>query len=249
MFIALMAASWYWFWGSCPFYTLWQTANKPLCIAFFLGLVTGNMTECMIIGATIQGIYLGVINPGGAYSADAAIATCVAIPVAINSGLTPESAVALAVPVGLLGATAAQIRYILNGYFATRADNHAEKLNTVGIMRNAALYPYFVNILVKFMPVFLAVYFGTSLVSAIFDSIPAWVQRGLTVSGGILPAIGFALTISVINQNDKKLLPFFVIGFFATKLLGVSTMAAAIFSISIALLFVFFQKETNVEAN
>ncbi len=249
MFMALMAATWYWFWGTSSFYTLFQTANKPLCIAFFLGLVSGRMTECMIIGATIQGIYLGVINPGGTYSADAAIATCVAIPVAINSGLTPEAAVALAVPVGLLGATTSQLRYIFNGYFATRADKSAESLDTSAIVRNAVIYPYIVNLAARFLPVFLAVYFGTELVNAIFEFIPAWVQSGLTVAGGLLPAIGFALTINVINQNDKKMIPFFIIGFFATKLLGVSTMAAAIFSICIALLFVSFREQTTAEVN
>lgn len=249
MYMALMAALWYWFWGTSPMYTLFQTANKPLCIAFFLGLVSGRMTECMIIGATIQGIYLGVINPGGAYSADAAIATCVAIPIAINSGLAPETAVALAVPVGLLGATTSQIRYLLNGYFATLADKNADKLSTSGILRNGAIYPFFANLIARFMPVFLAVYFGTELVDAIFNMIPSWVQHGLSIAGGLLPSVGFALTINVINQNDKKLIPFFIIGFFATKLLGVSTMAAAIFSICIALLIIFFRSEDNLELN
>lgn len=245
MYLALLSAAWYWIWGTCPFYTLWQTLNKPLCIALFLGIASGRVAEAMLIGAVIQGIYLGVIMPGGTYTADPALAACIAIPVALNTGMDAMTAVTLAVPVGILGTTLSQFRYIFNGYFAVRADKYIEKLDTKEIMRCAALYPWFVSLLVKGLPVFIAVYLGSGVIETFLEFVPEWVTNGFVVAGGCLPAVGFAIALNSINQNSIKLLPFFVIGFFVSKLLGITTIAAAIIAACIALVIVFFQNDNE----
>lgn len=74
MYLAVMGGLWYWLWGSCIFYTLWQTMDKPLVIGFFFGLVTGRMEECVVMGAAIQALYLGVIQPGGVLATEPSMA-------------------------------------------------------------------------------------------------------------------------------------------------------------------------------
>ncbi len=56
--------------------------------------------------------------------------------------------------------------------------------------------------------------------------------------GGILPALGFAITLMVIGK--KTMLPFFIAGFFAVQYLKLDTMAMAIFAICAALLMNLF---------
>ena len=41
---------------------------RPLIIAFYIGLVMGDMTTAMIIGCTIQALYLGATSIGGVQS-------------------------------------------------------------------------------------------------------------------------------------------------------------------------------------
>ena len=57
--------------------------------------------------------------------------------------------------------------------------------------------------------------------------------------GGILPALGFAITLTVIGK--RNLIPFFIIGFFAVMYLGLDTMAVAIFATCVALLMNLFR--------
>lgn len=52
-------------------YTIWQQimvgytvpGTRPLIVALVYGLVTGRMEECMVLGATIQAMYLGLVSP------------------------------------------------------------------------------------------------------------------------------------------------------------------------------------------
>ena len=68
--------------------------------AVIVGAVLGDMPQAMMIGASLQLIYLGVIAAGGNQPTDPCLAAYVAIPVAMASGLNTNAAVALAVPVG-----------------------------------------------------------------------------------------------------------------------------------------------------
>ena len=70
-------------------------------------------------------------------------------------------------------------------------------------------------------------------------------MHGISVTGGVLPALGFAILLFVIGQ--KMLLPFFFIGFFAVKYLGINTMAAAVFGVCIALLVVLLSNQNKQE--
>ena len=74
--------------------------NTVIFNAVIIGAVMGDMTQAMIIGASLQLIYLGVISAGGNQPTDPCLASYVAIPVAMVSGLNTAAAVALAVPVG-----------------------------------------------------------------------------------------------------------------------------------------------------
>ena len=59
--------------------------------------------------------------------------------------------------------------------------------------------------------------------------------------GGILPALGFAITIMVIGK--KHLIPFFILGYFGVKYLNIDVMAAAIFGACFALLFTYLNAQ------
>ena len=92
--------------------------NTVIFNAVIIGAVMGDMTQAMIIGASLQLIYLGVISAGGNQPTDPCLASYVAIPVAMVSGLNTTAAVALAVPVGLLGYFGIGVLQVLLGFIA-----------------------------------------------------------------------------------------------------------------------------------
>jgi D-glucosaminate-specific PTS system IIC component len=235
--VALVAGLYCWVWGTNLGYTLMGVMQTPICVALVLGLALGDVPTAMIMGGTIQAMYMGIVATGGNMPSDGMLAACIAIPVAIKTGMSVGAAVTLAVPVGLLGALLIQLKYIIQGYFARMADRYAEDANTTGIVRCAWLYPFILNFFLRFVPVFIAVYFGAEIIQPVVNSIPAWLSNGLSVAGGLLPALGFGLILLMIGQ--PKYLPYFIIGYFAVQFLGISTMAAAIFAICIAVLTFF----------
>ena len=95
----------------------------------------------------------------------------------------------------------------------------------------------------RFPVVFVAVYFGANALESLLGYLPEWVMHGISVTGGVLPALGFAILLFVIGQ--KMLLPFFFIGFFAVKYLGINTMAAAVFGVCIAVLVVLISNQNK----
>lgn len=238
--LAIFTGFWYFFSQAKFGYTLCSALRQPLFIAFLLGMIMGDLSTAMIIGATIELVYLGMIYPGGNIPADESLAALIAIPIALKTGMSPEMAVVLAVPCGVVGVFIDQIRRTVNATFIHKADKHALEGNTKGIWLCATLWPLLVAFALRFPPVFVANLYGPEAVQSFMNVIPQWILHGLSVAGGILPALGFAITIFVIGK--KKLLPFFIIGFFLVKYLGINVMAAAIFGTCIAVLTVFMSR-------
>ena len=73
------------------------------------------------------------------------------------------------------------------------------------------------GVLFGIIPVTLINYFGPSAVTSVVNAIPERLVTGLTVAGGLMPALGFAMTVRVIGR--KNYLPFFFLGFFLVKYL------------------------------
>lgn len=219
------------------------TTNKdPIFMGFVFGLFFGDMMQCLLLACGVQSLYMGVIAPGGNVPADQVLAAGVAIPVAFTSGIGLDAAIVLAVPIGLIGAQVQNLKYIINGFLVDPCDKAFENLQFGKYTFLTMVFPFFITLALYGTVTFGAVYFGSSAVEAVFEVIPQWVLNGLSCAGGILPATGFAVTIMVIGQ--KKLIPFFIIGYFIVKFFGLGTLPIGIFAACIALLISFgFERE------
>ena len=226
------------------FTTIW--IGQPVALGFIFGLFFGKPTEGLIIGASINLLYLGVVFTGGNVPNDSALAACIAIPVALQLGLDVDTAVTIAVPFGLLGVFIDQIRRTSNLIWLHKGDKYAEEGDEKGIYRCAVLYPTLVAFVIRFVPVFIINLFGATDVQTVLNYLPTFITSVLSIAGGILPAVGFEIII--ISIGRKELLPFYFIGFFAVKYLGVGTMACAVFGICIAILIYYAISKLPQEA-
>lgn len=244
--VAAICGLMYFFGTSKIGYHLTTAMGSPILVGFILGLIYGQVGHGLLIGATIQLVYLGVIATGGNVPADQSLAATLAIPIALQTGMTAEVAVGLAVPFGVLGVFVDQIRRTSNIWWTKKADKYAEEGDRKGIFRCAIIYPAIFGFCLRFIPVFCINLVGAEAVAWMMGVLPTWIITGFSVAGGLLPALGFAIIIITIGRKD--LLPYFFIGFFAVAYLGINTMAAAVFGTCIALLITINARKNKKEA-
>ena len=243
---ALVTGLFYGWYASAAMYGFWQPWCSPPVIGLGVGLALGDPATGVLLGGMLQAIYLGMIAPGGNTPSEPQLAASVAIPIAMATGMDFNTAVALAVPVDILGAFVTVLRYIIDGFFVEPADNYAAKADTRGLWRCAFLWPFIIKFVLGFLIVFCAVMLGTDAVQAFVSNIPEWLQHGLSVAGGILPAIGFALMVLIIDRTEY--IPLFLIGYFMVQYGGLSVMACAIFAVCAALFITFFRMDIVAQA-
>ena len=82
--------------------------RKPLLASVGVGIILGDMTTAIMIGATMELMWLGVNNIGAYVPPDVISGTIVGASLGILSGGSTESAIALAVAVGIPTATLVQ---------------------------------------------------------------------------------------------------------------------------------------------
>lgn len=227
-------------------YTLSDTLGQPVLVGAILGILTGQIEEGLLIGGSLELMYLGIIYPGGTVPACASSAALVAIPIALRTGLDAHAATVLAVPFGLLGAMLWNVKYSINSTFTIRAERGVMNNDYKAVYRNSTVYPLILTFLLTAIPIFLANVLAPSLVEGAIAAIPEWAMHGIEVAGGLLPAIGFAMAVYTIGK--REFLPFFVIGFFLVIYFDISTIGVAIFGVCIALLYLFLKEKKESEA-
>lgn len=220
--------------------------RKPVVLGVFIGLVYGDVQTGLLYGATIQLMYMGGIEAGGNIPSDTGLAACIAIPAAIVNHLDPGTAVALAVPFGVLGVLINNVRRTINSFYNTKADQFVEEEKYDQLSIFSFVLPWLTNGVLYFTPVFIATLFGPSVVQQFISVIPTWIMNGLSNAGNMLPALGFALTIVVMGK--KQYLPFFVLGFFLFSVLGFSMLTGAIIGLCFALIASLFKQNDEGEA-
>lgn len=220
--------------------------SRPLIAGALTGLVLGDLSQGIIIGATLQLIFMGISGVGAAVPPDQTIGSVIATALAIMTGQGVEIALTLAVPVAV-GAQALDIfSRTFNTVFIHMADKYAQTgdYNKIEIVHYAGILVQFVRTSVIVFP---AIYFGVDAVQAFIAVIPSSVLRGLEVSGGMLPAVGFGMLLTMLDI--PYLMPFYFIGFTFATFGGFSTVGITILAICIALIFDYFKRQKGTEPN
>lgn len=206
--------------------------NRPIVIGPLVGLLLGDLHSGVIVGAALEAVFMGVVNIGGASAAEPGIATAVGTAFAILLGKGPEVALTLALPIGILGLQIKTALYIfLVGMFAARFD----QLALEGKQRQIVWLHYglwAVNWLLYSLVAFLGILFGADAVSALLEAIPEVVMNGLTICGGLLPAVGMAMLMKMLW--DKKICMYYFLGFVLVAYLNLPLVALAVIGVILA---------------
>ena len=243
LIVSIFTGIYYWIMKTDVGYAITHAIRQPLFSALLIGLIMGDVKQAVIIGAAVQILYIGLVAAGSNLPADDCLAGLIAIPIALKSGLSPELAIAIAVPVGVMGVFVDQLRKTINVIFVHMADKYAEEGNTRQITLCNVLYPTLLSFFMRFPIPFLANLYGADAVKSFMDPVPQWIIHGFSVAGGLLPALGFALTMFVIGR--KEMLPWFFIGYFMIRFSGMPVIGAAIFGLCAVLLITMYKRKSE----
>ena len=200
----------------------WYMFREPVMAGFWVGLIYGDPVQGTIIGATINVSYLGWISAGGANASDLYWAGLLGTFVAIKGGMSLETAVAFAVPIGLLGNYVHVAYMTLASVWPTKMDQLAAKGNWKGIRKLQLLGGPGLVLLLRALPVFFIALFGGDLIQVFIDALPVWAMNGLAAVGKLLPALGMSMLLKFMFK--KELLPFFALGFVIAAYTGMTEL-------------------------
>lgn len=214
--------------------------NRPIQAGFFTGLILGDITLGLAVGATLQLMVLGVGTYGGASIPDYMSGAIIGTAFGIMSGQGVEFAIGIAVPIGLFLVQLDVLARFTNTYFQHKADKYAEEENYDGVerMNLLGIIPWGLS---RAIPVAIALIFGAEIVDTLVNIAPEWLLNGLRVAGKVLPALGIAILLRYLPV--KRYAAYLLIGFVLGAFLGISMIGVAIAGLALGLLV--YQRSQN----
>lgn len=221
--------------GSSCWLIGYLTVTRPFIAATLVGIIMGQPVEGAVIGASIQLIYMGWMSVGGSQPSDACMAGTLATALALGSNMDVNVALTLAVPLGIIGSVVWIGRNTFNVFILHMADKAASEGKAKSMFIYNTLLPQIILLLITFVPVSLAAYFGTAGVAHVMQFVGDNILGILGTIGGVLPAVGIALTLKIVMKGGA--IPYFFLGFMLAAYLGISLVGVAAFAIAAAALY------------
>lgn len=228
---ALLIGAWTAF---CYCGVLWGTyTNRAIVLSFGVGIILGDIPTALSMGAIAELAFMGFgVGAGGTVPPNpigpGIIGTILCI---TNKSITPESALALSLPF------AVAIQFLQTLIFSLCATNESIAKNALDNLnfkkfKFAANITLYLFIVAGFSVGFVGAY-SSDLLTNLVNMIPQWLLDGLKVAGGMLPAIGFAMIISVMAK--KELLPFLLLGYICSAYFKLPVIGIALVGLVFAL--------------
>ena len=217
----------------------WQTITRPIVVAPVTGLLLGDFKTGILMGASLESIFMGISAIGGAVPADATSASIIAVAYTILNGATPEAGLAISMPIGAVMASFGALEMAL---VAAPLVPYWEKLAQED-MNKFCLQNYICSALYQLIPaavMFIAVAYGVEGLNSFLAVLPGWVMTGLSAASGMMTGVGFAILTSMIWDNEVGI--FFFLGYVLAAYLHVDTLAIAIIAAAVAITLFFSNK-------
>lgn len=221
--------------GNLPFVGLWSL-QRPLVCGLVAGIILGDPIQGAVVGGTINLVYLGFMSAGGSMPADMGLAGILGTTYAIAGGLDAGTALAVAVPIGILGTIVWYGRMTLDSIFVHMADNYIEKEEYGKIWRANVFFPQILCFLMTVILCTLAAYFGASYIQGIITILSGTALKVFQIIGGMMPALGIAITLMYIFKGEAKV--FLFIGFMLAVYSHLNLLTLGIISLLVAIVYV-----------
>lgn len=219
--------------------------HQPVIACTLIGLVTGNLIPCLILGGTLQMIALGWANIGAAVAPDAALASIASAIILVLGGQGRDgvsSAIAIAVPLAVAGLLLTIIVRTIATAFVHFMDAAAKEGNfrKVEMWHIIAICLQGIRIAV---PAALILAIGAGPVRGLLESMPLWLTDGLAIGGGMVVAVGYAMVINM--MATREVWPFFALGFVLATVSEITLIGLGAIGVALALIYLAVTKNSG----
>lgn len=211
--------------------------HQPLVACTLIGLVTGQLVPCIILGGSLQMIALGWANIGAAVAPDAALAAVASAIILVQGGqgrAGVDTAIAVAIPLAVAGLFLTMIVRTLSVICVHQMDAAAEKGSFGGVELWHIIAIALQGIRIA-IPAAALLAIPASGVAHALNSMPAWLTDGMSIGGGMVVAVGYAMVINM--MATKEVWPFFAIGFCLAAVSDLTLIALGVIAVSMALIY------------
>ncbi|MFL2095023.1 PTS mannose/fructose/sorbose transporter subunit IIC [Marinilactibacillus psychrotolerans] len=219
--------------------------HQPVIACTLIGLVTGNLIPCLILGGTLQMIALGWANIGAAVAPDAALASIASAIILVLGGQGRDgvsSAIAIAVPLAVAGLLLTIIVRTIATAFVHFMDAAAKEGNfrKVEMWHIIAICLQGIRIAA---PAALILAIGAGPVRGFLEAMPLWLTDGLAIGGGMVVAVGYAMVINM--MATREVWPFFALGFVLATVSEITLIGLGAIGVALALIYLAVTKNNG----
>lgn len=207
--------------------------GRPLVLGPLVGWALGDLHQGIVIGATLELIFMGNIKVGAAIPPDVITGGVLGTAFAIISGKGAAIALALAIPISILAEMLLSALFVSRSAFNKKFMEYAAEGRWDRVQRLHLLSGLLKPLLMGLITL-LSLQLGADAMKSLLDRIPAWVNDGLQVAGNMLPALGFALLMNLMFR--RKVAPYFFLGFLLAAYLRLPVIAIGGLGVIIAFL-------------
>lgn len=198
---------------------------RPIVLGTITGAVLGDVQQGLIIGATLELFFLGAVSIGAYIPPDVIVGGVLATAFAITTGSGAEVAVTLAMPIALVSSAVGNLLDVVSPLILRIADQAATEGDDKKIVAVHWVLGL-LNVGRRFFLIFFAYWIGVEQVSKLLDILPQQIIDGMGAAAGLLPALGLAMLMKMIL--NKRVLPYYFLGFALAALFNASTLAVAV---------------------
>ncbi|MBE9390160.1 PTS mannose/fructose/sorbose/N-acetylgalactosamine transporter subunit IIC [Vagococcus salmoninarum] len=210
--------------------------SRPIVTGLFVGLVLGDLKTGIIMGATLELAFIGSFSVGASIPPDVVTGGVLGTAFAITAGAGTETALLLGLPIATLTLILKNVYLglaipIMNH----KSDEYAQAGDYKGVERMHLLAGFGLSLMLGLIVTF-SFMLGSKTVGNILGMIPEFVQHGLSVATGLIPALGFAMLARLLI--NKEVAPYFFLGFALASYLNIPVTGIAIFGAILAVVVV-----------
>ena len=212
------------------------TVGRPLVAGLLLGLLFGDVAAGVLCGVAVQAVFIANMNSGGATNADVVYASYGGIGLALATDADPAVAVTLSVLIGqTLGLLIYNAKMAAYSFFNNRFEDAVERLDYRGLTLWHLVVPQLTSCALRAVPIAALVCLGQGVLDALLAAVPDVALHVIAVIGGLLPALGIAILMSVVLQKPPELV-FFFGGFVLAAYLDLPMLAVVLVAAVVAYL-------------
>lgn len=207
--------------------------HRPVVIGPIIGLILGDVSTGLLVGGSLELVWMGMVPLAGAQPPNVVIGGVIGTTFAILTHVDPKVAIGIAVPFAIAVQGCITILFTIYSPMMHKCDKFVDQLNFKGI----ELVNYLGMIILfcfYFIVAFLPIYYGSETATNLVNKSPQWLLDGLSVAGGMMPAIGFAMLMKIMLK--KNYVAYFLLGFLGVTFLKLPIIAIALGALAIAMI-------------